>query len=165
MLSLGCCGNVLKQVIDSSNIILDISNNIKIFERDVESVIKPFLDISNEQFHVLDAMRLFLNGNNILESDKELFQKTIQEKVQKVIQETIQEFTKKVSETIQQQTEVVKDVVQQVSDTIAEQKEVVQQVSDTIQQQTELVKDVVQQVSDTIAEQKDVVQEPITESK
>lgn len=87
MFSLGCCGNVLKQVIDMSNVIIDVSidiSNSSILERDVDLII-PLLDISNEQIHVIDAMNVFLNEN------KEIVQKNvdiIQEKLD-IIQENV----------------------------------------------------------------------------
>lgn len=72
MFSFGCCGNVLKQVIDMSNIPIELSTDISIdisnssiFERDVELLV-PLLDISNEQIHVIDAMNVFLNENQEL---------------------------------------------------------------------------------------------------
>jgi len=76
MFSFGCCGNVLKQVIDMSNVIIDMPtdmstdmstdiSNSSIFERDLEFMV-PVLDISNEQIHVIDALNVFLNENQEL---------------------------------------------------------------------------------------------------
>lgn len=82
MFSIGCCGNVLKQIIDTSNIPVDLSNVVLeisktlvdasnvvteisnivenkelLFERTVETVLDP----SNVEIHVVHAMNQFLN--------------------------------------------------------------------------------------------------------
>ncbi len=51
MLSFACCGNVLKQIVDVSNVVSNVVSDSMIFERDV----------SNEQVHVTTAMQIFLN--------------------------------------------------------------------------------------------------------
>ena len=90
MFSFGCCGNVLKQIIDISNLPVDLSNivleisktmiDISNVVTDISNVIlnkeeilekcdclifernvEPLLDASNVQIHVVDAMKIFLN--------------------------------------------------------------------------------------------------------
>jgi len=103
MFSLRCCGNVLTQIVDTSNIVVDISN--------VESMTP----------HVIGAMNTFLKDKQLLESQKEKIQKTIQDRIQNVIQETIQEV-------IKEQKEVVQEVIKEQEELVQEQQEVVEDI-------------------------------------
>ena len=99
MFSLACCGNVLKQIIDNSNVpldlsileisktVIDISNVMTQISTDISNIVinkeeiceclifernvESLLDPSNVQIHVMDAMNLFLNETIESESEKE----------------------------------------------------------------------------------------------
>lgn len=115
MFSLGCCGNVLKQIVDMSNIPIDLSNSL-IFERDIELMI-PLLDVSSQQIHVIDAMNVFLNENKELLEEKV---GVVQEKVN-IIKEKVglaEEKIDIIKENIESIEEVVQEVVRERSNTI-----------------------------------------------
>ena len=119
MFSLGCCGNVLKQIVDMSNIPIDLSNS-SIFERDVELMI-PLLDVSSQQIHVIDAMNVFLNENKeLLEEKVGVVQELAQEKLD-IIKEKVgvaQEKIDIIKENVESIEEVAQEVVRERSNTI-----------------------------------------------
>lgn len=100
MFSISCCGNVIKQIIDISNVTVDLSNvvldiaktvvdisnlvtdisNIVVKKEDIlekcdclifERNVEQILDASNVQIHVVDAMNSFLNETIESESEKD----------------------------------------------------------------------------------------------
>ena len=140
MFSLGCCGNVLKQIVDISNIPIDLSTDLSnslIFERDIELMI-PLLDVSSQQIHVIDAMNVFLNENKeLLEEKVGVVQEVAQEKLD-IIKENVESIQENV-ESIQENVESIQENVESIQENV-----------ESIQENVESIQEVVRERSNTV---------------
>ena len=152
-----CCGNVLKAVVDTSNIVVEFDgsgniSNLGDIVEDVKEQVQEKVEETQEQIQ------------KKVEETQEQIQKKVedtQEQIQKKVEETQEQIQKKVEDVKEQGQEKLESVQEQVQEnleSVQEQvKEQVEQVKEQAQEKLEEVKETKEHIDNAVQLADDIV--------